>query len=160
LFENHEPTDVNAVLKAVVQLKKGKSRSENISLQLQFCDGLPLVDIDIIYLQLIVLGIIDDAFSALGELDRNDSKRYVKLQTKLHDNRVIIDITNNGNTAINSKNQTRIFNNLFAIKGNKKLGLKLSAFRSTLRQHRGDLELISVKNDIITFRIYLPITEV
>jgi signal transduction histidine kinase len=68
----------------------------------------------------------------------------------------VIEVQDNG-VGIAEKDQARLFEPFFSTKGQRGTGLGLAVTRKIVREHRGEIEVVSKVGQGTTFRIKLPL---
>ncbi len=88
----------------------------------------------------------------------NYFKSHIQITTRFHENRIEIDIEDNG-SGITEEHQKKLFNSHFTTKSSDEgTGLGLSISRRFLRAYEGDIVFIeSQRNQKTVFRIWLPL---
>jgi signal transduction histidine kinase len=129
-----EPVDINVVIQGVLTLVRSQPRSSIIRLELQ---DVPLISGIAWKLEEAFLNILMNSFDACTEDD------YVEVKTFSKDRNVIVEVTDSGK-GIQSKHLSKIFDPFFTTKDvGKGTGLGLSVCYNIIKQHGGDISIIS-----------------
>ncbi len=146
---NIQPTNVDLVLKGVVDLVRAKAASEKIAIVEKY-DFLPDMMLDMELMKTCVFNIVTNAFQAMPE------GGTLTLQTGKDNGCFILDISDTG-AGISQENVDRIFEPFFTTKTNG-LGLGLAITKRIVEEHGGSLEFASRENEGSNFSIRLPLT--
>ncbi len=143
-----KPVDVNRIIKSTRNLLKNQKLSSIINYDLQ---ELPKI-----------LGIswkLEEVFINLlmNSIDACSEKDSITLATFLENEKVVIRITDTGH-GISEENLSRIFDPFFTTKDvGKGTGLGLSVSYNIIKQHEGDISLVSSENDGVIITVFLPV---
>jgi len=141
---------INETLEHITYLK----RAYTLNIVLNLAQNIPLINIDKIHLQQVIINIILNALEAMPT--DNDHDNQISIATALNNNYAEIFIKNNG-APINEETQKKIFDNYFTTKASG-MGIGLSMCRTILEAHRGNLILLySSKEKGTCFKLSLPI---
>lgn len=134
-------TSVNAIVEEVFPVCHAEAQYRNVELRWEPSDGLPLVRVDRVQLQQVVLNLVRNALDACeAERERAESteKRGVDvcIGSKVgSDGRVRIEIRDRG-TGLAVSDGTRVFEPFFSTKSNG-MGMGLSICQRIVEAHRG-----------------------
>jgi signal transduction histidine kinase len=144
------PVDLNQLIKDVSALIRPTLGSRRIECIERLDGNLAQVLADRKQLEQVLLNLINNSIDAMplgGKL---------VLETSLgEDERVIIQVTDNG-TGIEAENLTKLFQPMYTTKDiGRGTGLGLSICKAIVKEHGGEIEVISTMNEGTTFRILL-----
>jgi signal transduction histidine kinase/pSer/pThr/pTyr-binding forkhead associated (FHA) protein len=149
-----EETDVNQIVRDVLELLQGRAKEMGIALESRLDPALPKVQADPEGIHRAVLNIIANAFDAV-----EDRKRpQVAIATSLdnEDGWVRILVVDNG-MGIAREKLADIFKPFVSSKGAKGTGLGLAVSRKILREHGGDILVQSQPGKLTRFILRLPV---
>jgi signal transduction histidine kinase len=144
---NIEKINLIPFIKAIIEKHKVIS---NKSIELGTENDTILINGDSFYLENVISNLIDNAIKYGGN--------SIKINCKIVDNKIVIDVIDDGNSILKSQEKI-IFEKFYRIpKGNihnvKGYGIGLYFAKNIIEKHNGTLELI--RNKTTTFRITLP----
>ena len=149
--------DLKPLLAQVTKLQEVSRRSEGLKIEMQ----LPETELKIYghadQLLKALHNILQNASEAVSERAKTESgfQGLIRLAVKEVKNKTVITITDNG-LGIDSKNLKYIFNPLFTTKDpQKNSGLGLTVAFRIIREHGGELEILSRSGEGTTARISL-----
>ena len=159
-----ELTDINALCDEYLRLAyhglRAKDKSFNATIKTDFDESIGNIKIVSHDIGRVVLNLINNAFYAVNERIRQDSKAYdptVTISTKKWGDKVLISIMDNGN-GIPEKIKDKIFQPFFTTKPTGQgTGLGLSLAHDIVKAHGGELNVETKQNEGSEFRILLPI---
>lgn len=129
-----EPVDINDVIHGVLTLVRSQPRSSIIRLELQEVPFIPGIAWK---LEEVFLNILMNSFDACSDED------YIEVKTFSKEQNVVVEITDSGK-GIQNKNISKIFDPFFTTKDvGKGTGLGLSVCYNIIKQHGGDISLVS-----------------
>ena len=144
--------DIGAMIQEAIGLASFGSRDQNTKITLDCEPGLPLVSIDKIRIQQVLVNLIRNAVEAI---DRQSGGR-VEVIVKNGSDAVQIAVRDNG-PGLSSDVEGRLFESFVTTKGTG-MGLGLSISRSIVEAHGGALAAETNEPDAgMTFRFSLPI---
>ncbi len=148
-------TDISSTLKEVSFLISASFEENNIHLEIDIEDNLPLVYCNSGLIQQVVLNLLQNAFDAITSGGKGNK---VKLEAKkIDDNNVVLTVSDNGH-GIPENIKDKIFQPFFTTKSQGKgTGLGLSLVHRIIQMHKGTISFETSKNGT-TFKIQLPIT--
>lgn len=148
-----EDTDLNTVVRDVLELVEGRAREMGITLQTEFAE-LPLVQADPEGIHRALLNIVTNALDALE--DRPRPILAVGTTVESDGEWALIVVMDNG-AGIPSEKASEIFKPFVSSKGSKGTGLGLAVSRKILREHGGDILLQSQPEKLTKFILRLPV---
>jgi C4-dicarboxylate-specific signal transduction histidine kinase len=130
-----ELCDLNSTIQEAVGMVRAEAMERRIVLGCQFA-GTPLVWMDRVQIQQLVINLVMNALDAVGE--SSPATRNVTVRTSLqHERSVVVSIENDG-SRLTSDQVTRMREAFYTTKP-AGLGLGLAICREILRAHRSDL---------------------
>ncbi|MEW5807295.1 MAG: ATP-binding protein [Acidobacteriota bacterium] len=145
--------DLNGAIESVLQIISYQLRVSSIEVKKNYPQDLPRVMGDVHQIQQVLLNIFNNAMQALLEVKR---KRKIMIKADFSDGKVLIEIKDNG-PGIRKENISKIFDPFFTTKEpGKGTGLGLSIARTTIREHRGEINVVSNVDEGTSFLITLP----
>jgi two-component system NtrC family sensor kinase len=146
-----DDVDINAVLNQTVELLANHARLNNIAIQKNFQNDIPVIASDQSQLQQVFLNLINNAVDAIGR------DGQITLSTRNTGNFVEIDIQDNG-PGIPKQLQPKVFDPFFTTKpAGSGTGLGLSISFNIIQQLNGQIDLVSAPQTGTTFTIRLPL---
>jgi signal transduction histidine kinase/pSer/pThr/pTyr-binding forkhead associated (FHA) protein len=149
-----EVTDVNQIVRDVVELENGRAHKHGIRLEMRLDDELPQVQADPEGIHRALLNVVSNALDAV--VDRKHPQ--VGIATAL-DNQagwLRIIVLDNG-VGIAPEKMPDIFRPFVSSKGSRGTGLGLAVSRKILREHGGDILVQSQSGKGSRFILRLPI---
>lgn len=149
-----EETDLNTVVRDVVDLLAGRAEEESIQLETRLAEKLPIIQFDPEGLSRALLNIVSNALDAVAE--RKQPQVAVVTVLDPVEGWARIEVLDNG-TGIPPQKVTDIFKPFVSTKGAKGTGLGLAVSRKILREHGGDIVVQSQPGKGSKFILRLPI---
>lgn len=147
--------DLNTLIHEAISLCDSYLKQNGISMRLQLAENLPLLKIDSIQIEQVILNLIRNSIEALKNIP--DLKRLISIQTVMHNDSVVeTRIIDNG-PGIEEQYQQKIFTPFYTSKDSG-MGLGLLICRSIVEAHQGVLRFNSQRNKTTTFYFTLPIS--
>lgn len=141
LVRMHEPrrerTDINKLVEELSVLTKSDAHQHGVHLLLELADGLPLVEIDGIQIQQVLVNLIHNAVESLAASDRAD-KRIVVRTRQSAASEVEISVADSG-PGVDPAIAGRMFDPFCTTK-EQGTGLGLAISKSIIGSHRGHIE--------------------
>lgn len=159
--------DVNSVIKDIINLTQPGLRKKNIDIHTQLSDRIPPIFADQNQLQQVFLNLITNAVDAMpngGTLNIStgfQNNGNLRSQGRVSHNQeangfVAIEFQDSG-VGILSEDIKSIFKPFFSTKRQKKAaGLGLPICKKIIKDHRGDIDVVSTVNQGTTFIVKLP----
>ncbi len=143
-----KPIDVNRIIKSTRNLLKNQKLSSIITYDLQ---DVPKIMGISWKLEEVFINLLMNSIDACSEKDS------ITLTSFLENEKVVIRITDTGH-GISKENLSRIFDPFFTTKDvGKGTGLGLSVSYNIIKQHEGDISLVSSENDGAIITVSLPV---
>jgi signal transduction histidine kinase len=149
-----EPTDLNQLVREVVELMEGRAREAGIKLECSPGDNLPIVPVDSEGIHRALMNVVGNAFDAVT--DRKDPKVTVGTRLDPEAGWVRVLVLDNG-IGIPAQKVADIFKPFVSTKGSRGTGLGLAVSRKILREHGGDILVQSQPGKGSKFILRLPI---
>ena len=149
---NIEKVDLNEAVREVVALQLIELQKNNVIVQNQFNDRLPLVDGDRIQLQQVLLNLLRNASEAMAEV--NDRPRRLVIRTDTDGTRATIFVEDSG-IGLKPGVIDRLFESFFTTK-QEGMGIGLSLSRSIVDAHYGHLWATQNDGPGSTFAFSIP----
>jgi signal transduction histidine kinase len=149
-----EETDLNQVVRDVVELLEGRAKEAGIKLELRAAENLPRVQADPEGIHRALLNIVSNAFDAVEERKNPQVVVATILENDGQWARVVV--LDNG-MGVPPERQADIFRPFVSTKGARGTGLGLAVSRKILREHGGDIVLQSQPGKGSRFILRLPI---
>ncbi len=150
--------DLRLMLDEVVELMLSRARESGVELHWQRPEQPMLVDFDSEAMHRSVLNVVTNAIDAAGQTQRADGTTgRVVLSVELSQlkNFVRVLVTDNG-AGIAEADMLRVFSPFESTKGSRGTGLGLPVSRKILREHAGDITLVSQVGAGTTFTLQWP----
>jgi signal transduction histidine kinase len=149
-----EPTDLNFVIREVLELVQGRARELGAKLPTRLDDRLPLVAVDPEGFHRALLNIVGNALDAVE--DRKNPQVGVESKLEPDGEWVQVVVHDNG-LGIPPEKQADVFKPFVSTKGARGTGLGLAVSRKILREHGGDILLQSQAGKGSRFILRLPL---
>jgi two-component system, NtrC family, sensor kinase len=149
-----ELTDVNQIVRDVVELMAGRAKEKGVKLEVSLEQNQPDVPADPEGIHRALLNIVSNAMDAIEE--RSDGKITVGTRWG-HDEGVVKLIVMDNGTGIPPEVLSDIFKPFASTKGSKGTGLGLAVSRKILREHGGDIVVQSQVGVGSKFTLRLPL---
>ncbi len=148
-----KPTDINAVLDQVLDLRAYELRVENIELVRRLSPGLSLVLADPHQIHQVLLNLLTNAEHAVRAVPR---RGRITVETTEREGRVRLAVTDNGQ-GIAAENLGKLFVPFFTTKEvGQGTGLGLSICYGIVREHGGRIHVESREGEGASFVVELP----
>jgi signal transduction histidine kinase len=149
-----ENTDINRVVRDVLELLQGRVKELNAKLETRLTDDLPLVPADPEGLHRALLNIVSNALDAVEE--RKNPQVGIVTALEADGEWARVTVLDNG-VGIPPGKQADIFKPFVSTKGAKGTGLGLAVSRKILREHGGDILVQSQPGKGTKFILRLPL---
>jgi PAS domain S-box-containing protein len=131
-----ECLDINAGIREVIELTRGETVKNGISMQADLADGLPLIEGDRVQLQQVILNLIVNAVEAMS--GASDGTRELLVSSRKADpGRVLVGVRDSGPGLV-PDTLDHVFDAFYTTKPGG-LGMGLSICRSIIEAHGGRL---------------------
>jgi PAS domain S-box-containing protein len=153
---NRDPADVNRVVCDAAQLIGADARRMNIPIHLALASELPLVEMDRIQVEQVILNLLRNGLDAMSEGDARHNELVVQTAEQPGD-LVEVSVRDTG-VGMSSATRERIFDPFFTTKDGG-LGMGLSISRSIIEAHGGRLWATGNPDRGTTFTFTLPVRQ-
>ncbi len=149
-----EPTDLNGIVAEVLDLVKPQAEENSVKVDIRQHPNLPLIPADPEGIHRALLNVVGNALDAVT--DRENP--HIGVRTLIEDDGewVRIEVADNG-PGIPPEKMEDIFKPFVSSKGAKGTGLGLPVSRKILREHGGDIVVVSNPGKATKFILRLPI---
>lgn len=147
-----EPEDVNAVIEEVRDRFRRWCDAENVQVETNLAQDLPLVSLDRENMKLALAHIVENSLEAMQGMDR----KVLRLSTRVDDGRVEISIADSGKGIPKDKIKY-LFDPFFTSKTSGP-GLGLTLALRIIQEHRGTLSVESEPGSGTVFTVRLPVS--
>ncbi len=146
--------DLNKLIKQVIEFIKFEANAKGIKFKLKLSQNLPLVTIDSIQIEQVLLNLLRNAIDATTLTKRKP--QTITIQTGLNSKKwAQISVADTG-CGMSEKTLSHIFKPFSTTKGSAGLGMGLSICRSIMEQHGGHLWAESEPDQGSCFFLTLP----
>lgn len=146
-----QPENINALLRESIAFLAPEIQDRDILVEQELRPDLPLLEVDRNQLKQAFYNVIKNSFQAMK------SEGILHIKTDMDDNHVSVSFTDTGG-GISPDNMSKIFDPYFTTKKNGS-GLGLLIVRRIVREHGGEIGLISNEGKGLTLTIRLPYRE-
>jgi len=157
LFKKEEPVkdwvNVNETIQELVEFLRHEASSRQISIGTQLVPSLPLVNVDRVQLQQVVLNLVMNAMDALAGARGKESEIVIRSTTR-GENEILVSVEDCG-PGLNPDTTDKIFDPFFTTKP-QGIGVGLSISRSIIESHEGRLWSSPNPNGGAIFQFTLP----
>ncbi len=147
------PCDLEKIAREIVELESSLAKERGIQLTLLSCLGMPMVEADAEEIHRALLNLVTNALDASQEAEHPQ----VEVELGVESGGMAILFVRDNGMGISPGDTEAIFRPFFSTKGSRGTGLGLPLSRKILREHGGDLTVISELGRQTEFRIRLPI---
>ncbi|MBD3867708.1 MAG: PAS domain S-box protein [Acidobacteria bacterium] len=148
-----EPLDINMVTRECLSLFVPQIKGRKIQVEEDFEEEIPSILGHKGKLQQVLLNLLMNARDALAP------GGTITIRTRGRDGRVRLDVLDNGR-GIQEEDLVRVFDPFFSTKGRGEgTGLGLSISYGIVRDHGGDMRVVSVPGDFTRFTLDLPVAD-
>jgi signal transduction histidine kinase len=148
--------EVNEAIVEVIALTRGEVMKNNVSVQTQLAEGLPLIQGDRVQLQQVILNLIINAVQAMSGV--SEGSRELLIGTgKDASGRVLVSVQDSG-PGLNPESFERLFDSFYTTKPGG-MGMGLSICRSIVEAHGGRIWATPNAGPGITLQFTLPIND-
>ena len=148
-------TDINSLVEDAASLCASDLKQNNIMLELDLAKNIPIMTIDDIQIEQVLLNLIRNSIDAMTTIPKNKPRR---LRIRSHIKKldlVEIKVNDNG-SGINDAQKGKILTPFFTTKATG-MGMGLSISRSIIEAHQGVFKFSSNPDEGTTFSFTLPV---
>ncbi len=128
-----EPTDLNALIRDLTRLMRDDAIRQHVSFKLNLSDEIPLLEIDAVQIQQVLLNLAKNGMEAMAEAD---GVRELEISSTMETaDEVVVTVKDSG-CGLDEEIRARIFEPFFTTKA-EGTGMGLSICRSIVEAHRG-----------------------
>ena len=148
--------ELNEAIAEVIAVTRREVMKNNVSVQTQLAEGLPLIQGDRVQLQQVILNLIINAVEAMSGV--SEGSRGLQIGTgKDASDRVLVAVQDSG-PGLNPESFERLFNSFYTTKSGG-MGMGLSICRSIVEAHGGRIWATPNAGPGITMLFTLPIND-
>jgi signal transduction histidine kinase len=148
--------EVNEAIVEVIALTRGEVIKNNVSVQTQLAEGLPLIQGDRVQLQQVILNLIINAVEAMSGVSKG-ARGLLIATGKDASGKVLVAVQDSG-PGPNPESFERLFDSFYTTKSGG-MGMGLSICRSIVEAHGGRIWATPNAGPGITVQFTLPINE-
>jgi PAS domain S-box-containing protein len=148
-----EPLQINDVLDEVISLMQREMSNHGVSLRKELASGLPMVFVDRIQLQQVIINLVINSIEAMQSV--TDRPRELTIQSRRGAQQVLLTVKDCG-VGISTENAERLFSPFFTTKPNG-MGMGLSIGHSIIEAHGGRLWTETDSPEGAIFHFTLPL---
>jgi NO-binding membrane sensor protein with MHYT domain len=148
--------ELNEAIAEIIALTRGEVMKNNVSVQTQLAEGLPLIQGDRVQLQQVILNLIINALEAMSGV--SEGSRELLIGTgKDASGRVLLAVQDSG-PRVNPEDLERLFDSFYTTKPSG-MGMGLSICRSIVEAHGGHIWATPNAGSGVTVQLALPIND-
>jgi PAS domain S-box-containing protein len=147
------PTDLNDVIRNVVDVMRARLRDGGVQLELDLDDSLPIIEADKVQVQQVVMNLVLNAVDAM--LEARTRPRILSMQSRAGDNGVMVSVRDTG-SGLSASNAEQVFEPFYTTKTDG-IGIGLAISRSIVEAHGGSIWASAEAGRGATFSFTLPI---
>ena len=148
--------DLNQLIRDVDRIVHGDAVAHKVTVELDLWPGVLLVKADNVQLQQVMLNLMLNAFSAMGEAQLNGARRLIVRTKSIDASNVLVELQDSG-TGIAPEKLESIFDPFVTSKRDG-LGIGLAISRTIVERHSGKVWAANNPDRGATFSITLPIS--
>jgi PAS domain S-box-containing protein len=148
--------DLNQLIRDVDRIVHGDAVAHKVTVELDLWPGVLLVKADNVQLQQVMLNLMLNAFSAMGEAQLNGERRLIVRTKSIDASTVLVELQDSG-TGIAPEKIESIFDPFITSKRDG-LGIGLAISRTIVERHSGKVWAANNPDRGATFSITLPIS--
>ncbi len=148
-----ELVDCNAVIRGLASLAELDARDNQIELDLELAEDLPLIAVDTVLIQQVLLNLIRNGIDSMIESGANNNRIIVR-SARAGGKFIEITVTDHGG-GLTEEARERMFEPFFTTKSNG-MGLGLAICHSIVEAHGGKLDFKENADSGLVFRFTLP----
>jgi len=146
-----DDVDINQTINQVIDFLENHARTNNIEIQTDFQEHIPVIASDQSQLQQVFLNLITNAIDAI------EKNGCIEIASRQHDNTIEVTVKDDG-PGIPKEQQHRIFDPFYTTKiSGKGTGLGLSVSHSIIEKMGGSITFESNEKKGTTFIVRLPV---
>lgn len=149
----HESVDCNEMIRKIVQLAEVDTGINTIPVIVQLSDNLPVVSVDPVQIQQVILNLVRNAMDALTSVHTQQPE--IVISSCLDSNKILIAVEDNG-PGITKRIAANIFTPFVSTKTSG-MGMGLAISRTIIRSHGGELNYEARSSGGSRFYFTLPV---
>jgi PAS domain S-box-containing protein len=147
--------DINQIIREVIALAQSEVQRNQIALQTQLSDDMPLVFADRIQLQQVMLNLMMNAIEAMTQVT---TPRELLISSGADDSKGVVVVVRDSGPGLDSKSIERLFEPFYTTKP-QGMGMGLAICRSIIEAHGGRLWATANRDRGASFHFSLPTNE-
>ena len=147
------PTDLNGVIRNVVDLVRTRLRDASVQLELELDDSLPEIEADKVQVQQVVMNLVLNAVDAM--LEAQTRPRILSMQSRASDSGVLVHVRDTG-SGLSAPAAEQVFEPFYTTKTDG-IGIGLAISRSIVEAHGGSIWASAKTGQGTTFSFTLPL---
>jgi PAS domain S-box-containing protein len=128
------PCKINSLIRETVTLIRNDLNATKTKVEFNLCKNMPVISIDKIQLQQVLLNLIQNSMDAMQEID--SKQRKIQLQTKTIENNAIEITVHDSGPGFSKENIQKVFEPFYTTKAHGR-GMGLAICRSIVEAHGG-----------------------
>jgi C4-dicarboxylate-specific signal transduction histidine kinase len=148
--------EINEAIREVIALTRGEVMKNNVSVQTQLAEGLPLIQGDRVQLQQVILNLIINAVEAMSGLSKGSRELLIATGNDASGG-VLVAVQDSG-PGLNPESFERLFDSFYTTKPGG-MGMGLSICSSIVEAHGGRIWATPNAGPGITVQFTLPIND-
>lgn len=142
---------INHLIDEVVGISGQHARYNNVTIETQYAENLPLIDVSQTEIQQVLLNLINNALDAMEKTGGR-----IQVGTRMEEDHIVIEVADNG-PGIPKTNLGRVFDPFYTTKPvGKGTGLGLSICYGIISRMGGQIKVTSTVGAGTTFYVHLP----
>jgi PAS domain S-box-containing protein len=145
--------DVNETIHEVIALARSEMQRNNIALETQLSEHVPVISADRIQLQQVILNLVMNGIEAMNTV--TDRPREMVIRSSAQESGKVLVAVQDSGTGIDSQNLDKIFDTFYTTKP-QGMGMGLAISRSIVENHGGSLWATANPDKGARFQFTLP----
>lgn len=150
---DHSSMSLNDVVERCLEVAKPLFRRQDISVELELCEMLPLCNGSFPLVRQAVLNLITNACQAM---EHQVAPKHIRLRTWSENGNNWLCVSDTG-PGIPAKDQVKVFDTFYTTKGDSGTGLGLAVVKNVMRRHHGDVYLETNDDGGAAFSLQFPL---
>lgn len=150
------PTDIREIMRDTLSFAAPETREHSVAIDLSLADDLPLVQVDRIQIEQVLLNIVRNGIEAMQATDRSARRLQIAVARE-HDGRVSVTVADCG-SGLPEDGAERVFDPFFTTRP-AGTGLGLSISRSIIEAHEGEMWAADGPDGGAVFGFVLPVSQ-
>lgn len=153
--KHRSSANINNLIHEAVGLCIAELKQSGIKLTFELAGDLPLVYVDYIQIEQVLINLIRNSVDALQNLPLNQPRQLTLRSRLIEHNRVQVGVMDNG-PGLNKEQRQKILTPFYTTKADGGMGMGLSISRSIIESHEGSLSFNSESGKGASFYFTLP----